>query len=166
MNKLIKHFLSLILLVSCLATSCQLPSNQLAAIKGEVHATIEGEVDVTIEGEVHGCQGQQDHVPEVVLEEGIYRGFARDDGKFTIHGVAKGSYVATVNCPWQEYESLRVEVSSNRTVRARRLNYLLFPEVRLVKYPLEFQPIKKRESFRFEKRQSFRFFLLFATILN
>jgi len=109
-----------------------------------------------IEGKVRGCQGpnQENHVPEVVLEGGLYRGFVRADGRFTIHNVVKGSYVAMVICPWQSYEPVRVEISSKGSIRARVLDLLKPSSVKMVKYPLEFQPIGTPNYF--QKRETFR----------
>ena len=73
-----KYLLLLVLISACLATGCH---------------------GFKVEGRVRGCQGPDNKnvMAEVVLEGGIHRGFVRSDGKFTIHNVPKGSYVATVS---------------------------------------------------------------------
>lgn len=107
----------------------------------------------TIEGRVYAPSEKDLTKIKVVLDDGSHRGFVRADGRFAIHNVARGSYVAQAVSSTLVFEPLRVEISAKGNMRARQLNNLRPSAVVIHKYPLEFKAIGQPRYF--QKREQF-----------
>jgi len=80
-------------------------------------------------------------------------------------GVPHGSYTVSISSPTDIFESVRVDITKNGKIRARKLNLIDPREVIVVKYPLRFETDTKANYF--EKREVFRLtdFVLDPTFL-
>lgn len=90
----------------------------------------------------------------ILIDDGLYVGFLRADGTFTIPGLSSNSYVLEISSPRNVYEPVRIDINSKGKIRTRRLNLLQPSDVQLLKYPLNFESrgypnyFFKREQFR------------------
>jgi len=69
-------------------------------------------------------------------------------------GVPHGSYTVSISSPTYIFESVRVDITKNGKIRARKLNLIDPREVIVVKYPLHFETDTKANYF--EKREVFQ----------
>lgn len=74
----------------------------------------------------------------VVIDGGKYTGYLRKDGSFVINGVPSGTYVVEVYTPNYAFEPVRVDVTKNGKIRARKVNRLKMSAVDTLPYPLKF----------------------------
>lgn len=91
---------------------------------------------------------------KVIVEGGIYVGFLRPDGSFTIRDVPAGSYIVEAISPNYLFEPVRVDISGRAKgkSRARKVNFLQNSAVVQVAYPLRFKA--KTPAPFFEKRET------------
>jgi len=90
----------------------------------------------------------------ILVDDGLYVGFLRADGTFTISGIPSNSYVVEISSPKNVYEPVRVDINSKGKIRARRLNLLQPSEVTTLRYPVSFE--SKGYPNYFFKREQFR----------
>lgn len=90
----------------------------------------------------------------VLVDDGRYVGFLKEDGTFTIPGLESSTYVIEVVAPRNVYEPVRVDINSKGKIRTRRLNLLQPSDVTLLRYPLTFE--SKGYPNYFYKREQFR----------
>lgn len=90
---------------------------------------------------------------KVIVDGGIYVGFLRPDGSFTIRDVPAGSYIVDAISPNYLFEPVRVDISGRAKgkIRARRVNFLQNSAVIQLPYPLKFKA--KAPAPFFEKRE-------------
>lgn len=90
---------------------------------------------------------------KVLVDGGVYIGFLRPDGGFTIRDVPAGSYVVEAMSPNFMFEPVRVDISGRAKgkSRARKVNFLQNSAVVQVAYPLRFKA--KASAPFFEKRE-------------
>ena len=69
---------------------------------------------------------------------GRFVGYLRKDGSFVISSVPSGTYVVEVHTPNYVFEPVRVDVTKNGKIRARKVNFLKLSSVETVPYPLKF----------------------------
>lgn len=113
-----------------------------------------------------------DHT-RILVNEGEFVGIPHPDGSFVIAGqlfrktntkinnllfllgIPSGSYIVSVSSPRLIFPPVRVDITKNGKIRARKLNLVEPREVILVRYPLHFETyqipryFKKREVFHF-----------------
>lgn len=90
----------------------------------------------------------------ILVDDGLYVGFLRSDGTFTIPGLQSGSYVVEVSSPRNVYEPVRVDINTKGKIRTRRLNLLQPSDITILRYPLNFE--SKGYPNYFFKREQFR----------
>jgi ER membrane protein complex subunit 7 len=90
----------------------------------------------------------------IIVDDGKYVGFLRNDGTFSISGLPSNSYVVEVSSPRNVYEPVRVDINSKGKVRVRRLNLLQPSDVTVLRYPINFE--SKGYPNYFHKREQFR----------
>ena len=74
----------------------------------------------------------------VVIDGGKYSGYLKKDGSFVINRVPSGTYVVEVYAPNYAFEPVRVDVTKNGKIRARKINWLKMSSVETLPYPLKF----------------------------
>lgn len=74
----------------------------------------------------------------VVIDGGKYSGYLKKDGSFVINGVPSGTYIVEVYTPNYAFEPVRVDVTKNGKIRARKVNRLKMSTVDTMPYPLKF----------------------------
>nr|CAB3242434.1 ER membrane protein complex subunit 7 [Phallusia mammillata] len=109
-----------------------------------------------IEGKVSIPSGKALEETRVLVDDGTYRGFIKNDGSFVVHNIPSGSYVLEVVSPVYFFEPIRVELSTKGNVRARKLNLVKPSAVSLLKYPVDLKPIGLTKYF--QEREKFSIF--------
>jgi hypothetical protein len=91
---------------------------------------------------------------KIIVDGGVYIGFLRPDGAFTVKDVPAGSYVVEALSPNFMFEPVRVDISGRAKgkSRARKVNFLQNSAVVQVAYPLKFKA--KIPAPFFEKRET------------
>jgi len=59
---------------------------------------------------------------QILVDGGDHIGLLREDGTFSIEGVAPGSHVIEVAHPQFQYETARIDITSKGKLRARKIN--------------------------------------------
>lgn len=113
--------------------------NELFTIKGKVNAGVDS-LDLSS--------------TRVIVDDGAHVGFLHADGSFSIPGLSSNSYVVEISSPRQVYEPIRVDINSKGKIRARRLNLIEPSDVKVVRYPLNFE--SRGQPNYFFKREQFR----------
>jgi competence protein ComGC len=90
----------------------------------------------------------------ILVDDGLFVGFLRADGTFSIPGMQSNSYVVEISASRSVYEPMRVDINSKGKIRARRLNHLQPSDITLMRYPLHFE--SKGYPNYFFKREQFR----------
>ena len=75
---------------------------------------------------------------KVVADGGKYTGYIRKDGSFSINRVPSGTYVVEVYSSNYEFDPIRVDITKNGKIRARKVNFLKMSTVEKLPYPLTF----------------------------
>lgn len=90
----------------------------------------------------------------ILVDDGLFVGHPKADGSFVIVNIPSNSYVVEISAPKLQFEPIRVDISNKGKVRARRLNLLQPNDIKVVQYPLNFEPrgfpnyFQKRDEFR------------------
>ncbi|GMT20543.1 hypothetical protein PFISCL1PPCAC_11840, partial [Pristionchus fissidentatus] len=90
----------------------------------------------------------------ILLNYGRHVGFPREDGSFSVPGVAPGSYIVQVENVDYVFEPVRVDITVSGKMRTRKISLLQPGAVQQLPYPLK---LVAREATRyFRKREEWR----------
>ncbi|CAK9295931.1 unnamed protein product [Gordionus sp. m RMFG-2023] len=92
-------------------------------------------------------------------------GFIKEDGLFVINNLSPGSYVIEVIHPDITFEQVRVDISKNGKVRARRVNNLQPNLVASLPYPLKIKSLFLTQYFQMREKMRMTDFLLNPMVL-
>ncbi|XP_022664897.1 ER membrane protein complex subunit 7-like isoform X2 [Varroa destructor] len=104
-----------------------------------------GDADYTIEGKLIIPANQENFTDiieetQILIDGGSHIGFLKEDYTFEIKNVAAGSYLIQIAHPLISFESVRVDISSKGSKRARRVNNLQPNLNHQLQYPVKIRP--------------------------
>ncbi|CAH0388512.1 unnamed protein product [Bemisia tabaci] len=102
---------------------------------------------------------------KVMVKEGSYMGFLKEDGSFVVSNLPSGSYVLEVINPNFVYEPVRVEINSKGKIRARKVNYVQTSLVNQLPYPLKLKPLGQHRYFKIREQWRLTDFLFNPMVL-
>ena len=88
----------------------------------------------------------------ILVDSGVYKGFLKADGTFSVNNIPSGSYVVEVASPNYLFERFRVDINKGGKIRARQLNLLQPKAVHVVPYPLRFVAAKQAPFFEIREQ--------------
>ncbi|XP_030377232.1 ER membrane protein complex subunit 7 homolog [Scaptodrosophila lebanonensis] len=94
-----------------------------------------------------GIKGNWQRLLTLSVDNGDYKGFVHQNGRFVVSGVPSGSYILYIHHPDLQFLPVRIEINSKGKIRARKLNLVQPRVVVHIAYPLVLKPLGRNRYF-------------------